>query len=250
MEPSDDDPLIHHLQRYLGEISTSDKAAACKAAFERELRTLAAEPDFGRLDRELTLELVEANIDRTAHTLVTRGMSRRPMNVPPEVQHGVPENFRYAELGLALPFAWPLDDASLAEPQHSWPLALLARLAQFPFAKGTWLGVGHTVPNDEPPQPYADTTSQCCALIAPLMEVEEGFKQLRVTGGRRGADGVYQPGKQVSFYGVVPIYLDELDFLLARGPADLLDRLETERISEEICPDRRSAIRKRRFWLF
>src|SRR5690606_31728009 len=128
LEPSDDDPLVHHLQRHLGEISTSGKAAARNAASERVPRTLAAEPDFGRLDRELTLELVEANIDRTAHTLVTRGMSRRPMNVPPEVQHGVPENFRYAELGLALPFAWPLDDASLAEPQHSWPLALLARL--------------------------------------------------------------------------------------------------------------------------
>ena len=193
---------------------------------------------------------MEANIDRTAHTLVTRGMSRRPMNVPPQVQLGVPDNFRFAELALALPFAWPLDEASLAEPEHVWPLALLARLAQFPFAKGTWLGVGHTVPNQEPPVAYHTSTAQCCALIAPLVEIDEGFKQLRVSAGRRGADGAYQPGKLVSFYGVVPIYQDELSFLLDKGPSDLLDRLETDRVSEEIAPARKSAVRKRKFWFF
>ncbi|MCA9647848.1 MAG: suppressor of fused domain protein, partial [Myxococcales bacterium] len=185
MEPSADDPVLHHFQRYLGDVSDSDKALACKAAFARGLAELRAEQDFSRLDQDVTVELVEANIDRTSHTLVTRGMSRRPMNVPPEVQRGVPENFRYAELTIALPFAWPLDEESLLESEHSWPFALLARLAQFPFAKGTWLAEGHSVPNGEPPERYHASTDQCCALIAQPTDVEEGFKQLRISAGRR-----------------------------------------------------------------
>ncbi|MGE0324314.1 MAG: suppressor of fused domain protein [Polyangiaceae bacterium] len=250
MEPSNDDPLLHHFQRYLGEVSASDKAHACKAAFSQALAELGEDPEFGRLDQDVTVELVEANIDRASHTLVTHGMSRRPMNVPPEAQRGVPENFRFAELTIGLPFAWPLDDAALAEPEHRWPFLLLARLAQFPFAKGTWLAEGHSVPNGQPPQPYAETTEQCCALIAQPTEVEEGFKQLRISAGRRGGDGVYQPGKQVSFYGVVPIYRDELDFLLDKGASDLLDRLETQRVTEVVSPARRTAMRKRKFWFF
>ncbi len=250
MPPPDEDPLLHHFRRYLGEVSTSEKAAACKAAFGRELSALTADPDFDRLDHELTVELVEANIDRAAHTLITHGMSRRPMNVPPQVQLGVPENFRFAELVIALPFAWPLDEESLAEPEYSWPFALLAHLAQFPFAKGTWLGVGHSVPNQDPPRPYHESTAQCCALITPPSEVDEGFRQLRVSAGRRGPDGAYAPGKLVSFYGVVPIYEDEIQFLLDRGPSDLIDRLETERVTEEVAPARKTSVRKRKFWLF
>ena len=42
------------------------------------------------------------------------------------------------------------------------------------------LDVGHTVPNGDPPQPYADDTDFCCMLVAKPVMFDKGFRKLKL----------------------------------------------------------------------
>ena len=65
-------------------------------------------------------------------TLVTCGMSERPMRVPlenPDDLGLIPE-LRYAELLLALPPEWPVTPAAFEDEANYWPVRWLKRLAR------------------------------------------------------------------------------------------------------------------------
>ncbi|MCU0694504.1 MAG: suppressor of fused domain protein, partial [Polyangiaceae bacterium] len=85
----------------------------------------------------------------------------------------------------------------------------------------SWLGFGHTVPNGEPPVPFADNTKLCCALLLPPVRVPSDFYDLRLEDGRA-----------INIYAVVPIYAEELQLKLTRGVGDLLDRFDREGVNE------------------
>jgi suppressor of fused protein SUFU len=72
--------------------------------------------------------------DLPLHTLMTCGMSERPMAAPPEL----PET-RYAELMLRLPPDWPLEREAFEDESVYWPLRLLKFLARLPheYARGS-----------------------------------------------------------------------------------------------------------------
>lgn len=244
-------PVQLHIQRYLGELSQSAEAVACKAAFAQELAALKLRGDYALLDTDVDVELVEPNIDRTCFTLVTHGMSRRPLNVPPQLLKANPDSLRYVELVISLPYNWPLTAAALEQQEHAWPLRLLARVAQYPHARGTWIAEGHTLGGDPAEaEPYAPNTQLCCAVVSPLFEVDEGFRRLKAQAGLRDEAGNYVPGKSVNFFGLIPIYPEEMQVAAERGSEDLLDLLETFRVTEELDPGRKCAVRKKRFWLF
>jgi len=240
-----------HIQRYLGELSQSAEAEACKAAFARELAQLKQQPEYALLDTDVSVELVEPNIDRTSYTLVTHGVSRRPLNVPPALLKANPESLRYVELVICLPYDWPLTAEALTEQEHVWPLQLLARVAQYPHARGTWIAEGHTLGGDiDHAEAYAPNTQLCCAVVSPLFEVDEGFRRLKAQAGQRDSEGGYVPGKSVNFIGLIPIYAEEMRVAVERGGAELLDLLETCGVTEELDPARKCAVRKKRFWFF
>jgi hypothetical protein len=81
---------------------------------------------------------------RPWHTLVTCGMSAKPM-LAPEPDRA------FGELTLALPPTWPMDDAAWSDERHYWPVRLLKFLARLPHEYDTWLGDGPTIPNDDHP---------------------------------------------------------------------------------------------------
>ena len=60
-----------------------------------------------------------------------------------------------AELMIALPAEWKLADSQLEDERWYWPIRNLKALARLPHEYETWLGFGHTVPNGDPPEPYA-----------------------------------------------------------------------------------------------
>ena len=119
---------------------------------------------------EATSRLVHIDIhhvapteERPFHTLVTSGMSERRMRVP-----GEKRNHAFAELFLRLPPEWPLfDEAQLKESRWHWPLRALGDLAHYPHEESTWVGCGHVIQHYEPPEPYAESTRLCAALLIP-----------------------------------------------------------------------------------
>ncbi len=162
----------------------------------------------------LDVVVVEPTPDRNYFTLVTLGMSDRPMNAP----KGQEKN-RFAELLICLPPSWPLKGAELQEENRGWPIQCLKQLGRLPHEYNSWLFFGHTVPNGNPPKHYALDTQLCCAiLLAPLL-FNEQFVQLKVNDE-----------KTISFLSLIPLYKEEMEFKLKRGTRDLLLRLKQNKV--------------------
>lgn len=161
--------------------------------------------------------------------LVTSGMSDLPMTVPDGA-----ESSRYAELMVTLPGDWRLDQKSFEDENWYWPVRLLKGLARLPHKYRTWLGFGHSVPNGDPPEPYASRTGLCGAIVLPPVTVPEGFHRLRIN-----------EEKEITFYAAVPLYAEEMNFKLRSGTDKLLDKFDRADVSDIIDPVRRNVARKR-----
>lgn len=169
--------------------------------------------------------IVEPAETRPFTTLVTAGMSSRPMNPPRESA-----DERLAELVLALPAKWPLSDEAFAAETVYWPVRLLKTLARLPHNYRTWLWAGHTVPNGDPPLPYAEGTRLCGAvLLTPVLAPDE-FEHLTTPLGT------------VQFFSVIPVYAEELELKLEHGARALATALDGRGLSELLDPTRRSAV--------
>ncbi len=167
--------------------------------------------------------------ERPYYTLITSGMSDRPMTAPAEAG-----DCRYAELMLSLPADWPFptepgQTVPFGDEANYWPLRWLKLMARFPHEYDTWLWWGHTMPNGDPPEPFAPNTRMCGMLLADPVLVPEPFLQLRMS-----AD------KTVNFFGLLPLHQDEMEFKLKRGAEELLERFDRAGVTEELDPARRS----------
>src|SRR3990172_960869 len=83
---------------------------------------------------------VPPNPKRELHTLVTAGMSTRPMKPPAEAAE-----CRLVELVLTLPRDWSAGPAMYESAAHAWPLEGMIELARLPHASGEWIWGGHSV---------------------------------------------------------------------------------------------------------
>lgn len=197
---------------------------------------------LGRVDvvfHEIVSDLVHVDVhhvppseERPRHTLVTSGMSDRPMAAPAEAKE-----LRFAELMAFLPPDWPLSEGELSDERHYWPIRWLKTLARLPHEYNTWLGIGHTIPNGDPPEPFAPTTRLSGIMLMPPLHVPEKFRVLEVS-----------PEKKIHFFALVPLHTDELELKLRKGTDALLDLLDEGGVGEVIDPTRESVVPKRKRW--
>src|SRR5262245_21714183 len=179
---------------------------------------------------EIQGDLVQVDIlvvgpqeERPYTTLITCGMSDRPMRVPledPDDLALIPE-LRLAELLLALPSDWPLTPEAFQDEANYWPVRWLKRLARLPHQMGGWLGLGHTIPNGDPPRPLAPNVSFAGWLIDEPVRLPQGVCKLRVMD------------RAINFYSVVPLTAAEMAYKVTySGPAlgQLLDRAKVSEV--------------------
>jgi len=173
----------------------------------------------------LDVLIVAPREERPWHTLVTCGMSSRPM-----------EDGTRMELLIGLPPAWPLDDEALRDERNYWPVRALKELARMPHVYGFSLGAGHTVPNGDPPEPYGPGTELCGALIAwPAVTPDEPVES----------------AEETKIFAVYFLHEDEMRLKLDRGFEALVDAFDDAEMTELVVPDRPSSLRRRkRFGLF
>ncbi len=174
----------------------------------------------------IDVHIVEPSPERNYYTLVTSGMSDRPMHAPEGA-----EELRYAELLIALPPDWPMGQEDWKKPDNYWPVWLLKFLARFPHEYETWLWGMHTVPNGDPPEPYSGNTELCAAMLLPPIRTEEGFRELRI-----------DDDKTIHFFAIVPLHQDELELKLKEGAEALFDGFDEHRVSELLDPSRPSSL--------
>jgi hypothetical protein len=126
-----------------------------------------------------------------------------------------------------------MEQEAFRDESHYWPLRLLKVLARLPHEYDTWLGHGHTIPNGDPAEPYADNTRFTGALVAVPVTTPQEFWTLEVT-----------PEKTINFYAVVPLYPEEMDHKLQKGTDSLLDLFDKHQITECVDLDRRNVAKR------
>lgn len=173
----------------------------------------------------LDVHIVPPSADFPFYTLITSGMSDRPMTVPPgaSIEDAPP----FAELCILLPSTWgiPADfaeaTAAFKDENVYWPIRWLKMLARLPHEYGTWLGFGHTIPNGEDAAPFAANTELGCMLLLTALSLPEEFQTL-----------VISPEKTVQFYTLYPIYREEMALKMEQGADSLIDHFEAYDIGD------------------
>lgn len=206
------DPVAEHIASHLG-----------KPAFVFH----DTAPDAVGVD----IHVIEPSASYPYTRLVTSGMSQKAMTVP----QGAPA---YAELMMALPADWKLDETSVQDERWYWPVALLRHLANYPHKGATWLGLGHSLPNGHPAKPYTASVGFRGAVILPPVSAPEPFHSLTLDG------------KDIYFHCVVPLFQEELDVARRRGFAELLDYFNAKDVTDVVDPARKNTVKKKFLGLF
>jgi hypothetical protein len=173
------------------------------------------------------VHVVNPTAEKNYYTLVTSGMSSRPMT-PAEEE----AEFKYAELMLCLPPDWPLDDEN-----HQWPAQVLKILARFPHEYETWLAENHGLPNGQPPENIPGTKMNAILITTPRT-TPESFWKLKVNDA-----------KTIYFWAVIPLFPAEIKLKLKEGTEQLLAKLAQHNVTEILYPNRDCTVKKR-FGLF
>jgi hypothetical protein len=88
-------------------------------------------------------------------------------------------------------------------------------LTCLPHEYGTLLGFGHTIPNGEDAEPFADNTELGCMLLLRSLNLPEELQTL-----------VVSPEKTVQFYTLYSLYREEMNPKMAQGVDAPIDRFE------------------------
>ena len=196
--------IEEHIQQYFGK-------------FEKVWREIFS-PDI-----HVDICVVPPSEERDYYTLATMGMGAHRMNVPEELAEYKLER---AELVIALPTDWKLDEESLKDERWYWPIGLLKVLARLPIESDTWLGWGHTMDKQSP---FAENTTLCGVIFIGIQNIEDG-----------GEICLLPNGEEVNFYQVIPLYRDELEYKLAYDAEALLEKMAG--IGFVVQPDRPDAL--------
>ena len=207
------------------ELYTEEEMAAVEThikntfgAFENVFHELVS-PDI-----HVDICVVPPSEERDYYTLVTMGMGAHRMNVPEELAEYKLER---AELAIALPPDWKLDEESLKDERWYWPIGLLKVLARLPISSDTWLGFGHTMDKQSP---FAENTALCGALlVGPQDVVWNGGEVCTLPGG-----------EEVNFYQVIPLYREELEYKLEHDADALIEQMAD--VSFVVHPDRPNSL--------
>lgn len=173
---------------------------------------------------------IPPDIRRHWTTLVTCGMGSRRMEAPPG-------NSARMELAVCLPPDWPSLDPGepgvREEGDGNWIVDYMQFLARLPFQYQTWYGIGHTIPNGDPPEPLGPESRLVCAMLARPKHIRNPeFRLMRLPNG-----------ETVNFLSVVFLTREEMEYKLRRGSLILQKKLNAGGVDELLQMDRQSTCR-------
>ena len=176
----------------------------------------------------LDIHVINPKPERDFYTLITTGMSDKPMNVPSD-EH---KPWQYAELMICLPKEWKLDEESLKNEDYYWPIRMMKFIARFPHEYRSWLSFGHTIPNGNPSSTYTDNVGFSGVLVdLPVTIFNVNFPVLKI-----------DEKTQIYIYALYPLYENEMDFKLENGTEALTKMFDIKGITELLDPNRKSLI--------
>ena len=176
----------------------------------------------------IDIHVVEPSERRKSYTLITSGMSAKAMQAPPGK-----ERYKYTELILSLPGSWPITQEPLQDQTADWPITWLKTIARLPHSKNTWVSLGHTITNGDPPKPFSSGTDLCCWILSVPLLFGKQFHKL-----------IVNDEKTINFYCLLPIYREEMEFKQRKGAQPLLIKLLKNGMNEVVDVGRKNVCKK------
>lgn len=171
--------------------------------------------------------------ERPFHTLITSGMSDKPMSTPEDI-----EDSDFAELSICLPGHWKISQKDFEDDTNYWPVRWLKILSRFPHEYNTWLGYGHTIPNGDPAVGFAKNTELSSMLLLPSIVFSEEFRVLKLDN------------KSINFYTLIPLFEEEVELKMKKGVDSLFDGFDKYGVSDILQIDRANTAKSKFFGLF
>lgn len=157
----------------------------------------------------ISVHVIKPDKSRNYVTLFTTGMSARSMKTPKGS-----EDFQLAELFVQLPGDWPLTKKLLDDPQYSWSIEWLRKIAKYPHQNKTWLGGPVTIiADEEPPKPFIPKLKFTSMLF---------LAERKLTGS---------DGKIIQLYRMAPLYTEERKLERSEGIAALMNAFDDAGVS-------------------
>jgi len=148
--------------------------------------------------------IIKPNEDRDYYIMISSGMSALPMHVPFDSPH-----LAFAEVMILLPSDWNINYNDFANENNYWPIRLLKQLSKYPHLNNTWLGWGHTIPlNDQ----HIVNHNFHSVLLLDSITFSEDFTTIE------------NEEKNICVYSVIPLYKEELDYVLQEGVSKLMEK--------------------------
>lgn len=155
----------------------------------------------------LKLYIIPPDDQRNYGMLITSGMSAYPMMGP-----GMAEP-TCAELFMLLSPEWSLPLKIVKKDESYWPIDYLFRTAKYVHGNRQWFSIGHTFGNGDPPKPFANNTELCAFLFKfPYKELPPTFCELKIGN------------KPIYFLQLMPIYREEMEYIINNGPEEFTTR--------------------------
>jgi hypothetical protein len=223
--------IVRHELQYEGFVAAVGQRKEVAEAIDRHVAAHFGPVEF--VLHEIASHLVGIHVyvigptaERPYQTLITSGMSERPMAVPEE--QGINP---YAELMLCLPADWPLRQTALQDERTGWPVRVLKQVARLPHEYATWIGEWHSVPNGDPAMPYAPGTPFAGVVVTPILNVRPEARTIDVGDGTR-----------IDLLALVPLHPAEVELKVSQGTNTLIAVLDRGRINELLNPTRPSLV--------
>jgi hypothetical protein len=162
--------------------------------------------------------------DENRQCVCTDGMSQQLQATP--LQSDSHLSVRRTELCCFLPIDWPIDQRSLEEGIHRWPIDWMRTIARWPFENNTYLRRATIFANGNPPQPLSSATGMTCVMV--------------VAGAGDWLTWERPDGETVEMMMLSPLYTEERDFERQYGMEELLKRLSFH--STTFCLTRDSVV--------
>lgn len=199
--------IANHIEKYLGPISSV-------------IHEIISQ------DVHIDIHIIPPTKDRNFYTLVTSGMSEKPMIIETDEDDiGV-----YAEMMIALPPEWKMTKKDMQDENNYWPIRWLYNLAHFPHAYDTYFLEGHSIPNNDPPEPLAANTDFIGFIIGFPRLVPKEFTYLE------------KEDKTIIFFALYPVYNDEMNYKLEEGSDKFFKLAKLKNVSELIDINRKSIV--------
>ncbi len=156
----------------------------------------------------LDIHWIKPSAARPYHVLFTTGMAEAPMTMPEGTEP------RRAELLTVLPPDWKLSQEDFKNEANFWPLRWLKIAARLPHEYDTWLGPGHTIPNGDPPKPFAPGTNLSGVMMTLPYILDPKDAILR------------HQGRDVHLLYMMPLTAAEMGYKLSHGSDALNEKID------------------------